>query len=254
MTRQRRQDIKDKGVNKGIIEETYVFPMLGGRNIAKWMVKSNEFMLVPHTAVYKYGIPEATLAKEAPVTFRWLSFYHDELLATRIQNGKFFNPEINPFYRLDNVGEYTYSPYKVLWKEQTGSMSAVVVSSYYESIPNADTDLFSKDKIIVVDSKVLMLDVYNEMEAYYICDIINSPNVIEVIDGYAVSTNRGVDVLKYIAIPKYDPSNPIHAKIAETSKTIHLLVKENEKFKLQEQELSAEVFLLFTGCIGDDNG
>jgi hypothetical protein len=253
MTRQRRQDIKDKGVNKGIIEETYVFPMLGGRNIAKWMVKSNEFMLVPHTAVYKYGIPEATLAKEAPDTFRWLSFYHDELLATRIQNGKFFNPEINPFYRLDNVGEYTYSPYKVLWKEQTGSMSAVVVSRYYESIPNADIDLFSKDKVIVVDSKVLMLDVYNEMEAYYVCGIINSPNVIEVIDGYAVSTNRGVDVLKYIAIPKYDPSNPIHAKIAETSKTIHLLAKENEKFKLQEKELSAEVFLLFTGCIGDNN-
>ena len=128
-------------------------------------------------------------------------------------------------------------------------MSAVVVSSYYESIPNADTDLFSKDKIIVVDSKVLMIDVYNEMEAYYVCGIINSPNVIEVIDGYAVSTNRGVDVLKYIAIPKYDSSNPMHAKIAKMSKTIHMLAKENKEFKLQEQELSDEVFLLFTGSI-----
>ncbi len=45
---------------------------------------------------------------------------------------------------------------------------------------------------MVVDSKVLMLDVYNEMEAYYVCGIINSPSIIEVVDGYAISTNRGL--------------------------------------------------------------
>jgi hypothetical protein len=73
----------------------------------------------------------------------------------------------------------------------------------------------------VVDSKVLMLDVYDEMEAYYVCGIINSPSVREVVDGYAISTNRGVDVLKYIAIAKYDKTNAVHRKIAEISKNIH---------------------------------
>lgn len=89
-------------------------------------------------------------------------------------------------------------------------MSAVVVSSYYESIPEANKDIFSQDKPIVVDSKVLMLDVYDELEAYYVCGIINSPSVTEVVDGYAISTNRGVDVLKYIAIPKYDRTRNLH--------------------------------------------
>lgn len=117
---------------------------------------------------------------------------YDKILLDRIQNGKFFNPDTQPFYRLDNVGTYTYSPYKVLWKEQTGSMSAVVVSTYLNCVPDADDDLFVEDKPIVVDSKVLMLDVYDEMEAYYVCGIINSPSVIEVVDGYAISTNRGV--------------------------------------------------------------
>ena len=221
ISRQRRQDIIDKGVHKGIVEEKYIYPMLGGRNIARWWIKSNEYMIVPHTAEYKYGIPETVLAKDAPETYQWLFFYHDELLDTRIQNGKFYNPETQPFYRLDNVGTYTYSPYKVLWKEQTGSMSAVVVSSYMNSIPNADAELFEEDKPIVVDSKVLMLDVYDEMEAYYVCGIINSPSVIEVVDGYAISTNRGVDVLKYIAIPKYNKKNEVHNKISSISKTIH---------------------------------
>ena len=247
MSRQRRQDIIAKGVHVGEIEETYVYPMLGGRNIARWKIKSNEFMLVPHTIEYKYGIPEEILAETAPETFQWLNFYHDELLATRIQNGKFYNPETQPFYRLDNVGTYTYAPYKVLWKEQTGSMAAVVVGKYFESIPNANKDLFSENKEIVVDSKVLMLDVYEENEAYYVCGIINAPNVIKVIDGYAISTNRGVDVLKYLAIPKFDSKNEIHMNISMISKQIHETMKKNDirQVTLLEKKLDALVYLLF---------
>lgn len=249
MSRQRRQDIIDKGVHRGCVEETYIYPMLGGRNIAKWYVKSNEFMIVPHTSEYKYGIPEEILALEAPETYQWLNFYHDELLDTRIQNGKFFNKDTQPFYRLDNVGTYTYSPYKVLWKEQTGSMSAVVVSSYYESIPEANKDVFSEDKPIVVDSKVLMLDVYDEMEAYYVCGIINSPSVTEVVDGYAISTNRGVDVLKYIAIPKYNSTNETHKNIANISKEIHCKMRELGDYisiKELESRLDELVHVLFS--------
>ena len=249
MSRQRRQDIIDRGIHKGVVEEKYIYPMLGGRNIARWFVKSNEYMIVPHSSEYKYGIPEVTLAREAPETFQWLSFYHDELLDTRIQNGKFFNPDTQPFYRLDNVGTYTYSPYKVLWKEQTGSMSAVVVSTYLNSVPNADADLFVEDKPIVVDSKVLMLDVYDEMEAYYVCGIINSPSVIEVVDGYAISTNRGVDVLKYIAIAKYDEGNEVHRSIAEISKNIHEKMKESSgkaNITQLENALNEEIHKLFS--------
>lgn len=246
ISRQRRQDIKDKGAHIGVVEDTYVYPMLGGRNIAKWKVKSNEFMLVPHTTLHKYGIPEKELSKTSPYTYMWLDFYHNELLDTRIQNGKFFNPKTNPFYRLDNVGEYTYSPYKVLWKEQTGTMSAVVVSTYLKSIPNADPNLFSEDKIVVVDSKILMLDVYNEMEAYFVCGVINAPNVAKIVDGYAISTNRGVDVLKYIAIPKFDPLNQIHINIATISKRIHEAARLNEDYHELENRLSEQVFLLFS--------
>ncbi len=246
MSRQRRADILVKGSHIGIIEETYVYPMLGGRNITKWKVKSNEFMLVPHDSINKYGIPVTELAKKAPETLKWLNHYHDELLQTRIQNGKFFNKELQPFYRLDNVGEYTYSPYKVLWKEQTGNMSAVVVSTYLESIPNADINLFSSDKIIVVDSKVLMLNLNDEMEAYYVCGIINSPGVVRVIDGYAISTNRGVDVLKNIAIPKFDKNDVLHLEIADISKKIHKLAYNNEEFSHLENILDILVYQLFT--------
>ena len=125
-------------------------------------------------------------------------------------------------------------------------MSAVVVSSYNKSIPNADTSLFSRDKEIVVDSKVLMLGLYDEMEAYYVCGIINSQNVIDVIDGYAIETNRGVDVLRYIAIPKYDKNNDLHMKIALLSKEIHKKAKEKMGYSILEKKLNDCVYSLFT--------
>lgn len=233
--RQRRKDFLKKGVHKEKIEETYIFPMLGGRNIAKWQVKSNEYILVPHTAKHKYGIPVKELVKIAPKTSDWLNFYHDELLASRIQNGKFFNANTQPYYRLDNVGVYTYAPYKVLWKEQTVSMSAVVVGSYLESIPEADDTLFSEDKTIVVDSKVLMLGLEDEDEAYYVCGTINAKDIVEIIDGYAISTNRGVDVLKYLAIPKFESTNTEHQTISNLSKQIH------SKFKTKDLNGVAEL-------------
>lgn len=245
ISRQRRADIKDKGAHKGIVEEDLVYPMIGGRNISKWKVKSCEFMLVPNTTEFKYGIPEKILAATYPDTYNWLNYYHDELLASRIQNGKFFDPKTNPFYRLDNIGDYTFAPYKVLWKEQTSEMSAVVVSSYYNSIPNAKIGLFSEDKIIVVDSKVLMLGLDNEEEAYYVCGVLNARSITTVIDGYAISTNRGIDVLKYIAIPKYDSRNMTHHSIAEISKEIHIKAASDASFKEEEKKLDRYVRELF---------
>lgn len=250
ISRQRRADILKKGIHKGKIEETFVYPMLGGRNIEKWRVKSNEFILVPHSKEYKYGIPEKELEKIAPHTIEWLDYFHDELLASRIQNGKFFNPQIQPYYRLDNVGDYTYAPYKVLWKEQTGSMSAVVVGTYFESIPDADKTLFSEDKTIVVDSKVLMLGLDNKLEAYYVCGILNAPDIINVIDSYAISTNRGTDVLKYLAIPQYCPDETIHCTISEISRNIHEEMRSKKINKISlldfENKLNEAVKTLFS--------
>ena len=87
------------------------------------------------------------------------------------------------------------------------------------------------------------------MEAYYVCGIINSPCVIKVIDGYAISTNRGVDVLKNVAIPKYNSGNSIHRKIATISKRIHDVMKESRgkaNIESLESSLDKETHKLFS--------
>ena len=54
--------------------------------------------------------------------------------------------------------------------------------------------------------------------------------------GYAISTNRGVDVLKYLAIPKFDSDNQLHKKIDEYSKNIHNAFKTNANANVCELE------------------
>lgn len=111
--RQRRKDFIKKGIHKEKVEETYVYPMLGGRNIAKWQVKSNEYMLVPHTAAYKYGVPVKELEKNAPKTSEWLFYYNDELFSKPETKRKVLQCEYTAVLSVGNV-ESTLCSYKVL--------------------------------------------------------------------------------------------------------------------------------------------
>ena len=70
-----------------------------------------------------------------------------------------------------------------------------------------------------------------------------------MIDGYAISTNRGVDVLKYVAIPLFDKSNSLHLEIARKSKEIHLVAKNtvsDNSIPAMEKELDTLVVKLFS--------
>lgn len=89
------------------------------------------------------------------------------------------------------------------------------------------------------------LDNFNE--ANYVCGILNANDVVDVIDGYAISTNGGIDVLKYLAIPKYDPKNDNHNKIARLSEIIHLEMRKAPppSIKQLEAELNKVVRKLF---------
>lgn len=227
-SRGRREDIKLCGEIQGRLEQDHIYPMLGGRNIERWRVKDHTYMLVPHDSDNKYGIPENDLASKAPRTYRWLENFETPLFDSRVQNGKFFNKDLHPFYRLDNVGEYSFAKYKVLWKEQSSSLAAVFVSTYKESIPNYSDSLFSQDKEIMVDSKVLMLAVSSANEGYYVTGILNSLAIRSIVDSYAIGTNRGTDVLSYVQIPKFDASNPVHLEIAGISEKIHSQAKEKK--------------------------
>lgn len=233
--RSRLEKAKELGVYPGVVEKDLIYPMAGGRNIDKWGLNSYLYMVVPHNATgdAKYrGIDETILKTKFRKTYDWLFYFKDLLLETRIRSAKFFDKDQFPFYRLDNVGDYTFMPYKVLWREQSREMTATVVSSV--------NDKFLGNKTVVSDSKVLYVSFDNETEAHYLCGILNSRVIGDIIEAYTIDTQRGVDIVDNIKIPKFDTKNKLHNDMANLSKQAHLAYKTNDNAMLKQSEIQIE--------------
>lgn len=213
--------------------------MISGRNFSRYGIVNYAYLLLPH--IKKQGVhnavPEDELKVSYTATYKWLEYFKDVLLETRERNSKFYDKERDPFYFLDNVGEYTFSPWKVVWKEQHKRMISCVVSTKPEQP--------LKGKLIIPDSKVLFSSHKSEDEAHYLCGLLNSKIVTDVIEGYTIELQRGVDVLENIAIPKFDSNNPKHTALADLSKEAHNLFSKKKDVAAVQTELDRTAVKLF---------
>jgi len=159
LARGRLKEVEDMGEHVGLVEDKFVFPLISGRNIDRYGINSYTYVLMPHEN--KKGchnaIPEDELKIKYTATYEWLSYFKKVLLVTRKRNSKFFEEKRDPFYFLDNVGSYTFSPWKVVWREQNKRMITCVISTKQENTLNG--------KLIIPDSKVLFCPLENKDEA-----------------------------------------------------------------------------------------
>lgn len=100
-------------------------------------------------------------------------------------------------------------------------------------------------KKAVVDSKVLFCPLESKDEAYYLCGVLNSTVIAHIIDSYTINTNRGIDVLKNICIPKYCDSNQNHKKISLLSEKAHENYLNNISNTNIEEQIDSLIPLIF---------
>jgi hypothetical protein len=104
-------------------------------------------------------------------------------------------------------------------------------------------DPYLGNKLVVTDSKILFVPLDSELEAYYVCGIINSKQVETIIKSYTISTNKGTDVVDKISIPEFNETNPIHIKIATLSKDAHQYFRDSDTDKLNECVLQMNIII-----------
>jgi len=77
----------------------------------------------------------------------------------------------------------------------------------------------------VADEKTMFYETDNEMEAYYLCVVLNSDVVNELIKPYQTKGLFGErDIVRrpfLLSIPRFDPNNPTHRRLAELGKICH---------------------------------
>jgi type I restriction-modification system DNA methylase subunit len=211
------------------VENDLVYPALRGADIKRWGIKNEIFIFLTHSKDGK-PIDEIELKTNFPRTYNYLTKFKSDLLSINAKSTKRIR-EQKAFYAMFGVDKGTFSKYKVVWKRMSNDIFAAVGSEiktpygYKKIIPLDTTSFFAID---------------SESEAHYLCAIINSKPVRDFIKSFS-SAGRGFgtpSVMEHVGIPKFDPQNPLHQKLAEISKKCHQLKaegKEKEIAKLEKE-------------------
>lgn len=191
------------------VEPDLIFPLLRGRDVGRWKAQPEYSILVPQDpAQLSRGFPINELQVRLPKTYAFLLNFEGPL---RKRSGfrQYFNPELDPFYSMYNVGPYTFAPFKVVWREQSSVLTAAVVEA-----PKVG-------KIVVPDHKLMLCACENAEEAHHVCALLNSSPAQFIVKSYAIETSISTHVLNYVRIPKFNPKDKLHVRLAESSAACH---------------------------------
>jgi hypothetical protein len=154
-----------------------------------------------------HGDPE--LPVEFPQTFKFLARFKSDLeqrsSLKRFQKGQ-------AFYSLWSTGPYTFSPFKVLWREMGNTFAAAYIGN--AAIEHAG------EKTVIPDHKLYFIPVDTEPEAAFLTGFLNAPVVSEAVSAYAAQLSLGASVAEYLNIPKFDELNEEMAVIAQVARDL----------------------------------
>jgi len=207
------------------VESDLIYPSLRGSDIQRWQARPEFFVFLTQDPHKREPILETKFKNEFPRTYGYFTKFKEILLGSSSKMVKRLR-EQKAFYSMFGVGDYTLSKYKVVWKQMSNDIYATVISKiktpigYKNIIPLHTTALIATD---------------NELEAHYLCAIINSKPVRDFIKSFS-SAGRGFgtpSVMEHIGISKFDPQNPLHQKLSETSKNCHQFKSEGKEKEIE---------------------
>ena len=213
------------------LEMDYVYPLLRGKDVKKWGYSLEYSILLPYTNDGKV-VDKDKLITTCPNMFDYFfveSHGFCPVLKERATYKKFIlrQNEHAPEYSLYNIGEYTFSSYKVIWKALAKGVEAVTISN-------------KNNRMLIPDHNLLMVPLEDEMEAYYLTGILNSDIVSEFVNSY-VAWFISSHILERINIPKYSENDRLHIEIAELSKEAHLVAEKKIELEEVEKKLNRKV-------------
>jgi hypothetical protein len=209
------------------IEPDLIYPLLRGRDVNKWNARCSANILLVQNPKTRVGYDEAWLKLKYPLTYSYIRQFKDDLAKRKSKS-----IPSEPFYSILGVGAYTLAPYKVVWREVAHDLATSVVS----------TSCSNKlgDKVVVPDHTIVYIPCRFLEEAHYLSALLNSSPAGLVIRGY-VALHPSPHILQYIAVPRFDPSNPIHTRLAELSQQAHALAAAQTSEVSETSEVSRQL-------------
>jgi len=214
-----------------MIEPDLLYPLLRGRDVKRWHAEPSAYILVTHKpGMGLKAVPEKEMQRAYPHTWEYLKRF-EPILRERAAFKRYFTRkdktgevlETGPFYSMFDVGDYTFAPWKVVWREQASQMTAAVAGLH-------------NGKAVIPDHKLMLVDCNSPEEAHYVCAALNSSLSRFVVVAYAIGTQMDPHILENICVAKHNVLNSVHRALAEASQEAHAAAAQGDANRLAEIE------------------
>lgn len=199
----------------GRVEQDLVHPLVRGSDVQRWRAEASVHILFVQDPRARRGIDEDTMREHYPGALAFLETFEDELRAraafkryfTRRQNGRLV--ETGPYWSMFDVGEYTLSPFKVVWKDIATDFAAAVLDP--------------RDPVVLSAHTVMEVACRSLDEAHYVAGALNSIPARTFVAAY-VATHVSTHTVATIHVPMFDSNKADHLAVAGASRSAHAAV------------------------------
>jgi len=190
------------------VERTMVYPLLRARDVKAWARSYKHYIVVPHTeSSGMHPLTSEELRHHFPGTADFLNRARSVLENRRALLYRWGGALRKGWYRLFEVGPYTFAPIKVVVKGQVATkLEAAVVE------PTDDHNLGRT--IVIPDQTLYFIPCKDPGEAKFYAAVLNSRALGDTYQalGYKHITRRTFRVLPFAT---YDSENKYHQEIAQ---------------------------------------
>jgi len=212
------------------VEPDLIYPLIRGRDVKKWYIEFKDRYIILPSDSKSNNLDPTTMRIKYPNAYNYFYQFFNDLIN---RGGEPYKSKLKlyknlpleradklapPFYWVFNVSP-SLAPYKVVWRYITGAISGKASSFSCAVLSLID------NKIAIPNEKLMLIPFENLYEAYYVSGILNSVIVRTIISSYVIETEISTHITEVIKIPKFDPNNNLHKKIAELSERAHELAK-----------------------------
>jgi SAM-dependent methyltransferase len=203
------------------IEPQLVYPLLRGRDVGRWHATPSAHILMVQDPAQGRGYSEKWLSATYPRTYGYLKRFEMEL-RSRSGYRRYFREDA-PFYSMFNVGNHTFAPYKIVWREQAAGLTVAVVEP-------------CETRAVVPDHKLMLVAFDTRDEAHYLCAMLNSVPARFVVASYGVTIQMNTHVLENVRVPRYDAALSVHGELSALSQQAHAATAAGETERVREIE------------------
>jgi hypothetical protein len=216
---------------EAVVEPDLLYPLLRWGDVARYRANPSAHLLLVQDPQTRRGIDEPTLAGRYPLTYQYLKRF-EPLLVSRAAYRRYQNG--GPFYAMYDVGPYTLSAAKVVWRRMDRQTNAAVVEVL-------DGPRLGPRPVIPQETCVLVA-CDSAVEAYYLCGLLNSSLVNFLVIAHSVRGGKGFGspaMLDVLRLRRFDPENPCHQELAACCLQAHELAGEESSLAVLQRRMDA---------------